>query len=268
MTVPGPAPTRVSSSDGVEVAVHRWGMRGELPPVVLLHGFAATTDSNWVRPGVVASLMAAGREVIGVDARGHGASDKPREPGFYGEPAMAGDVRAVADALGLGSYDLAGYSMGAIVALLTAAADRRVRRLVVGGIGAGVVELGGLDTRRVGQDALIAALEADDPATIPDAAAAGFRAFADAAGADRLALAAHARVVHTGHVPLRDITAPTLVLAGEDDPLAVRPQLLADAIPDARLRLVPGNHLSAVGGHAFGVALVEFLGEPREERAA
>jgi pimeloyl-ACP methyl ester carboxylesterase len=263
-----PAPRRVTTADGVEVAVHRWGLRGELPPVVLLHGFASTTHGNWVRPGVVPALVAAGREVIGVDARGHGESDKPREPRYYGEPAMASDVRAVADALGLGRYDLAGYSMGAIVALLVAAADRRVRRLVVGGIGAGVVELGGLDTRRVRQDALIAALEADDPSTIPDAAAAGFRAFADASGADRLALAAHARVVHTGRIPLRDIAAPTLVLAGEDDPLAVRPQLLADAIPGARLRLVPGNHLSAVAVPAFGAALVEFLGEPHEERAA
>ena len=141
--------------------MHRWGARGELPPVVLLHGFASSAHGTWVRPGVVAALVAAGREVVGIDARGHGESGKPREPRYYGEPAMAGDVRAVADALGLGRYDLAGYSMGAIVALLAAAADRRVRRLVVGGIGAGVVELGGLDTRRVGQDALVAALEAE-----------------------------------------------------------------------------------------------------------
>jgi pimeloyl-ACP methyl ester carboxylesterase len=258
----------VTAPDGVEVAVHRWGARGALPPVVLLHGFIATTHGNWVRTGVVGALLAAGREVIGVDARGHGDSDTPHEPRFYGEPAMARDVRAVADALGLGRYDLAGYSMGGIVALLAAAADRRVRRLAVGGIGAGVVELGGLDTRMVGQEALIAALEADDPASIPDRAAAGFRAFADSFGADRLALAAHARVVHTGPIPLRDITAPTLVLAGEDDPLAVRPQLLADAIPGARLLLVPGDHLSAVAGPAFGSALVEFLGEPDQERAA
>jgi pimeloyl-ACP methyl ester carboxylesterase len=263
-----PVTTRVTASDGVGLAVHRWGARGELPPVVLQHGFATSTRGNWVRPGIVPALLAAGREVIGIDARGHGESDKPREPRFYGEPAMAGDLRAVADALDLGRYDLAGYSMGAIVALLTAAADRRVRRLAVGGIGAGVIELGGLDTRRVRQDALVAALEADDPATIPDPAAAGFRAFADAAGADRLALAAHARVVHTGSIPLRDITARTLLLVGEDDPLAVRPQLLADAIPGAQLRLVPGDHLSAVAGPAFAAALVDFLAEPGEERAA
>jgi pimeloyl-ACP methyl ester carboxylesterase len=258
----------VAAADGVAVAVHRWGARSAQPPVVLLHGFLATTRGNWVRPGIVAALLAAGREVIGIDARGHGESDKPHDPRCYGEPAMAGDVRAVADSLGLGGYDLAGYSMGAIVALLAAAADRRVRRLVVGGIGAGVVELGGLDTRMVAQDALIAALEADDPATITDRAAAGFRAFADSFGADRLALAAHARVVHTGPLPLRDITAPTLVLAGEDDPLAVRPQLLASAIPGAELRLVPGNHLSAVGVPAFGAALIQFLGAPEGERAA
>lgn len=41
---------------------------------------------------------------------------------------------------------LVGYSMGAVVMLLTAARAGHVRRLVVGGIGAAAVERGGVDT--------------------------------------------------------------------------------------------------------------------------
>ncbi|SDF40503.1 Pimeloyl-ACP methyl ester carboxylesterase [Blastococcus aurantiacus] len=256
-----PVSSRVRGRDGVEVAVHRWGAPGERPVVVLQHGFAADSIRNWQASGVVAALLADGREVVAVDARGHGASDKPHEPERYGERAMATDLAEVADALDLDRFDLAGYSMGGIVSLVLAGTDQRVRRLVVGGIGAGVVERGGLDTRAVRSTALVSALETDDPASIPDPTAAAFRAFADSTGADRLALAAHVRAINTEPLPLADIAAPTLVVAGDADPLAVRPQVLADAISGARLVTVPGDHLGAVRTPEFVAALVGFLGD-------
>jgi pimeloyl-ACP methyl ester carboxylesterase len=262
VSLEAPRTTRVTGSDGVEVAVHRWGVPGALPPVFLQHGFVADTVTNWQLTGIVPALLAAGREVVGVDARGHGRSDTPHDPARYGEARMAEDLQRVADALGAQRYDLAGYSMGAIVSLLVAAHDDRVRRLVVGGVGAGVVELGGVDTRTIGQEALVAALEATDPAAIADPAAASFRRLADGVGADRLALAAHARVVHTSPIPLDEVTAPTLVLAGGADPLAARPEVLAGAIPGARLTIVPGDHLGAVAAAQFATALVTFLGAP------
>lgn len=261
MNPTAPVTGRVRCRDGIEVAVHRWGVPGERPPVVLQHGFAADSRRNWEQSGVVPALLADGREVVAVDARGHGESDKPHDPDRYGERAMAADLASVADALGLERFDLAGYSMGAIVSLVLAGTDRRVRRLVVGGIGAGVVELGGVDTRAVGRSALVAALETDDPASIPDPMAAAFRAFADSTGADRLALAAQARAVHSEPLPLGDVTAPTLVVAGVGDVLAARPQVLADAIPGARLVTVPGDHLGAVFSPVFARALVGFLGD-------
>lgn len=261
MTAAAPATSRVRGRDGVEVAVHRWGMPGDRPPVVLQHGFAADSLRNWHDSGIVAALLAAGREVVAVDARGHGASDKPHDPEGYGERAMAGDLATVADELGFEQFDLAGYSMGGIVSLVLACTDSRVRRLVVGGIGAGVVERGGVDTRAIRSSALVAALEADDPASVTDPTAAAFRAFADATGADRLALAAHARAIRAEALPLADITAPTLLIAGDADPLAVRPQVLADAIPGARLLTVSGDHLGAVRVPEFAAALVGFLGD-------
>jgi pimeloyl-ACP methyl ester carboxylesterase len=92
--------------------------------------------------------------------------------------------------------------------------------------------------------------------------AAAFRAFAESTGADRLALAAQADAVHAGPIPLDRITVPTLVLVGDDDPLAVRPQVLADAVAGARLHVVPGDHLMAVVDPAFAPTIVAFLAEP------
>ncbi|BCJ40853.1 alpha/beta hydrolase [Actinoplanes ianthinogenes] len=251
--------TTFRSGDGVEIYYERWERESALPPVLLHHGFIADGRTNWVLPGVVAALTDAGRRVVTIDARGHGRSGKPHDPALYGESRMAGDVIELLDLLGITKVDLVGYSMGAIVALLTATRDTRVRRLVVGGVGAGVVEVGGLDTRVIGGEPLLHALRAEDPATVTDPAAAGFRAFVEAVGGDRLALAAQATAVHAAPIPLDTITVPTLVIAGDADPLATRPAVLADAIPGAVLRTVPGDHMTALRDPGFIPALTGFL---------
>jgi pimeloyl-ACP methyl ester carboxylesterase len=247
------------ASDGIQIHYETWGRPGLLPPVVLHHGFAASTELNFVLPGIVAALEADDRYVVGVDARGHGRSAKPRQPRCYGEQRMSTDLVELIDLLDLDGYDLVGYSMGAIVAAITAGRDARLRRLVLGGVGAGVVELGGVDTRAVPATALVAALEVEDPTTLADAAEIGIRAMADGCGGDRWALAAQARSVHAEPIALDRITAPTLVLAGRNDPLAVRPEVLVGAIADARLVPVAGDHFGAVIDPMFAAAIVEFL---------
>ncbi|MCU1400832.1 MAG: hypothetical protein JWN62_3941 [Acidimicrobiales bacterium] len=252
-------PLWFTSSDGLQIAYDDWGSDSSRPPVVLHHGFAANANLNWVLPGVVAALTDSGRRVVALDARGHGRSDHPHDPDFYGEEKMAADVATLADVLGVDEFDLVGYSMGAIVALLVGSTEPRVRRLVIGGVGAGVVERGGADTRALSTDLIQAALRADDPATITDPTAASFRQFADHTGADRFALAAQVARVHRSPIELNRITAPTLVVAGRDDPLAVRPHVLAEAIPGAQLTVIDGDHLGAVGEPAFAPAIVAFV---------
>lgn len=251
---------RFTSWDGTDIAYYEWGDVWYGPPVVLLHGFVADAFVNWVLPGVVDELVGASRQVIALDARGHGRSGKPHDPAVYGESVMARDLGHLLDHLGADELDLVGYSMGAVVALIAATQDRRVRRLVVGGVGAGVVEVGGVDTRVISNEMLRAALQADDPSTIADPGAAAFRAFADAVDGDRRALAAHAAVVHAEPIPLERIMAPTLILAGDVDPLAVRPQVLGDAIPGAAVQLLSGDHFGAVTDPDCAQAIVEFLG--------
>ena len=136
---------RFVSFDGVEIAYEDRsssvgsGPSAEKTPVVLHHGFAADTNANWRRPKVFDALVATGRRVVSIDARGHGQSDKPHDPAAYDSPAMVSDLAALFDHLELDQVDLIGYSMGAFVALETATRDSRLRSLVLGGIGAGAL---------------------------------------------------------------------------------------------------------------------------------
>ncbi len=253
---------RFKTFDGIEIAYREWGgAQSTLPPVVLHHGFIVDAETNWVLPGIVAGLLADGRRVIAPDARGHGSSEKPHDPARYGEQQMARDLEVLLDTAGVEQIDLAGYSMGAIVCLLFASAHApRVRRLVIGGIGSGVIECGGVDRRAVPNEQIIRALSAREEGELEDPVARVFRALADALGADRDALVAQASSIYRGEIALDEISAPTLLIAGDADPLALRPEMLAAALPCATLAIVAGDHTAAVSDPRFTRELVDFLG--------
>lgn len=250
---------RFKTWDELEIAYREWGEETALPPVVLHHGFVADAEANWVATGGVGALTAAGRRVIALDARGHGHSEKPHDRGCYGEQRMARDLAILLDTLAASQVDLVGYSMGAIVALIFSSGDERVRRLIVGGVGSGVIDCGGVDRRAVSNESIIDALSVDDPSALQESEAQAFRQLADALGADREALVAQAHAVYQGGIALERISAATLILAGEDDPLALRPEALAEAIPGATLRMVRGNHIGAVVDPRFVQSIVDFL---------
>src|SRR5271168_32182 len=92
----------------VEIAFLDEG-RGD--PIVLVHGFASNKEVNWVYPGWVSTLTRAGRRVIALDNRGHGASTKLYDPAAYHTEEMAGDAVALLDHLGVSTADVMGYSM-------------------------------------------------------------------------------------------------------------------------------------------------------------
>ncbi|HET8607601.1 MAG TPA: alpha/beta fold hydrolase [Gaiellaceae bacterium] len=69
-------------------------------PVVLLHGFTSSFERNWRERGWVEPLAGAGFRVLGLDARGHGASEKRHKPEWYDSPLLAADVVALLDRLG------------------------------------------------------------------------------------------------------------------------------------------------------------------------
>jgi len=248
------------SWDGLRIAYSHYGRaETDQPRVVLHHGFAASGHLNWVLPGVVDALVRAGRRVTTIDARGHGDSEKPHNSERYGEVNMSKDLVGLFDHLGEPAYDLVGYSMGAVVALITAVKEPRIRRLVIGGVGAGVVECGGVDARVLPPEAIAEALGTDDPRSIRHPGARAMRALADHSGADRRALQAQCSAVHREPIALSAIMVPTLLLAGDDDPLAQRPEVLAGAINDARTVMVRGGHEEAVADPCFAEQVVRFI---------
>jgi pimeloyl-ACP methyl ester carboxylesterase len=247
------------SLDDVEIAYYSWGPATGRP-LVLHHGFISNAQHSWEERGVVAALVSAGHRVVALDARGHGRSAKPHDPRLYGEARMAADLSRLLDILGAPVVDLAGYSMGAVVALIAAARDSRIGRLAIGGVGPPLVmELADDDRRAALRRSLADALRVPDPSAITHVGARQFRTFADYVGGDRLALAAHAEALYSDPIPVHLITVPTLVLAGDADPLTRRAGELAAAMPRATLTTLPGDHLGVPASAAFAIALVEFF---------
>jgi pimeloyl-ACP methyl ester carboxylesterase len=127
--VPKPvaAADEVFDSNGVKIRYFTAG-KGEL--VVLLHGWMGDS-SMWGRLDTNPAVNE--YQLIAVDLRGHGKSDKPHEADKYG-PEMAADVVRLLDHLKLPKAHLIGYSMGAIVAGKVAATHPdRVLSVVYGG---------------------------------------------------------------------------------------------------------------------------------------
>ena len=59
---------------------------GEGKPIVAVHGFGSSGAVNWLATGWVETLTKAGYQVITLDNRGHGASEKSYDPDVYGAP--------------------------------------------------------------------------------------------------------------------------------------------------------------------------------------
>lgn len=227
------------------------------PPILLIHGFASTANVNWVHPGWLKTLGDAGYRVIAIDNRGHGQSDKPHDSDAYYPPLMAGDAAALLDHLGIADAHVMGYSMGArISAFLAIAHPERVRSLIFGGLGIGLVD-------GVGDwDPIAEALLAPDLADVTDPRGRMFRAFADQTRSDRFALAA---CIQTNRIlvtreQLAGVNQPTLIGVGTRDDIAGSPHELAALMPHAQAIDIPNrDHMLAVGDRVFKKAALEFL---------
>ena len=224
---------------------------GEGRPLLLLNGIGAHVGM-W-RP---LEQTLPDVRVISYDAPGTGRSETPLLPLTL--PALARLAEGVLDALEIEAADVLGYSFGGIVAQhLAHQAPGRVRRLVLAATTPGWGGVTGSPTVMAHMSTPLRYYSrAVYDHTIGDIA--GGRARNDREWIERHAeeRQAHppsplgyawqlaALTVPPGSLPwLRELEQPTLVLAGDDDPLmpVANALLLAHRIPRARLLLAPGE---------------------------
>src|SRR5579862_4378829 len=86
------------------------------PAVMLLHGWMATADLNWV--GAYGDLIEAGYRVLAIDHRGHGRGLRPLVR--FRLVDCAADAAAVLRTIGVAPALVVGYSMGGAIAQLVA----------------------------------------------------------------------------------------------------------------------------------------------------
>ena len=181
-------------------------------------------------------------QLVLIDARGHGASDKPHDAAAYSLSLQVADIVAVLDALGISSAHYWGFSIGGWIGFgIATSAPERVRALVIGGAHPygrtlpkpvhGEISEPELFLeaffRRQGLDA-----ETMGPAKLEEFLNNDFRALA-AAQQDRPSL----------EESLPRITNPVLLYVGEGDGAFPDVTKCAAQMPDAKLVSLPGlNH--------------------------
>jgi pimeloyl-ACP methyl ester carboxylesterase len=113
------------------VRIH-YEIDGTGPPLVLQHGTTGRGE-DWKALGYADVLRRDSRLIV-IDARGHGASDKPYDPAAYDLRLRVSDVVAVLDDLQIQRADYCGYSMGGWIGFgLAKYAPERCCSLILGG---------------------------------------------------------------------------------------------------------------------------------------
>jgi 3-oxoadipate enol-lactonase len=237
------------------VALHYEVAGPEDGHVVFMGGSLGTTLAMW---DAQAGPLAERFRVVRFDHRGHGGS--PVAPGPYTIAAMGGDVRALLDSLGVERASYVGLSLGGMVGIwLAAALPARVERLALvctsahlpppeawAERAAEVEQAGTVEAVLEGVMARwltprYAARHPDDVAKLTEMLAV--------TSAEAYAACCHALGGMDLRADLRRILAPTVVVAGAQDP-STPPEhgaAIAAAIPGARFELLdPSAHIAAI----------------------
>ena len=245
---------RFKTFDGLNLAWTETGSPNGRPTLVL-HGFLASAQLNWIDPGLASAMAATGRRIILPDLRGHGQSEAPSEASAYPKDALPQDQEVLLAQLGITDFDLVGYSLGARTAVrILARGHARPAKVFLGGMGeAGITTVG---TRKdYFEDGIKNGPNAKDAR-----AGAYIKTILKQRGmSPEAALGVLSTQVSTPRDVLATIKTPVLVVNGDQDRDNGDPMALAAALGNATCELVPGNHLSAVAEPAFRDALVAFL---------
>ena len=240
-----------TASDGIELAYHELG-QGR--PVILLHGLFSDAHMNWIKFGHAARIAADGFRVIMPDLRAHGLSGKPHEPEHYPKGILARDLRELVAHLGLTDFDLGGFSLGARTTVEGVGEGLKPRRAVLGGVG-----LEGLRNWKRRKAFFLETIELFDEVQRGDPHWLSIQ-FMKSQKVDRVAAAHLLESFEDAFVEwLQAFTMPTLVVCGSEDDDNGSAEELANVLPNAVFREVPGTHMTSVTKPEFGEAIAQFL---------
>ncbi len=241
------------------------------PAVLLLHSLG-TSSHVW---DAQAEALAQRFRVIRPDLRGHGLTTVTAGPTTI--ETLADDAVALLDALGIATADVAGLSIGGVIAQsLAARAPSRVRSLILCDTAmvlptaeswharAATVRAHGLPAVA---DTVMTRWVTPPFATAP--AARGLRAMLLRTDPEGYAAAAEALATADLTASTPTLRLPTLVIVGDQDASTPLPaaQAIAAAIPGARLAIIPGAaHIPTVEHPAAVTTLMlDFLATPVED---
>ncbi|MCM2291971.1 alpha/beta hydrolase [Allorhizobium sp. BGMRC 0089] len=124
---------KLLTGDGLSLFVRIYRPDLSTLPVICLPGL---TRNHRDFDGIAKVLAHGGRQVICIDSRGRGGSDRDPDPSHYTVPQEMADILAVMDQLGIAKADFIGTSRGGLILHLMAAAHPdRIRRIVLNDIG-------------------------------------------------------------------------------------------------------------------------------------
>ena len=261
------------SFDSNGVKIH-YVTEGQGEAVVLIHGWTSDV-TMWGRK----LQPLEGFQLIALDCRGHGKSDKPHDQAKYGAE-MAGDVVRLLDHLKIKKAHLIGYSMGTfIVAKVAATHPDRVNSIIYGGQAplipgvhpAGSNEINvfakAVDEGKGLGPYIIYVSPSDKPK--PSLETANALGKAMMFGKDEKALAAAGlsfKGLEVSLKGLRKCRAPVLFVYGEHDLSAASIEVVRKALGPSEVKIVPGGtHFATLTKPEFGAAIVEFLRAHKEE---
>lgn len=247
------------------------GPRADAPPLLLCNGIGASLE---VLQPLVDALDET-RGVVRFDVPGVGGSPLPRFP--YSLAALASWSSALMAGLGHRRFDVLGLSWGgALAQQLSVQCSQRVRRVVLVATGTGSLMvpahphvLAKMVTPRRHRDpayarAIASEIYGGSMRTHPERGAALLHA-ATRAGPRRGYYYQLAAGAGWSSLPfLRMVRQPTLVLAGDDDPIIplVNARMIARLIPRAQLHVYSGGHLGILTESAELAPVIEkFLSE-------
>lgn len=210
-------------------------------PLVLLHGNGE--DGTYFTHQI--AHFSQRFRILALDTRGHGKSPRGEAP--FTIRQFARDLLAFLDARGIERAHLLGFSDGGNIALVFALAHpERVGKLVLNGAN--------LNTRGVKRSV-------QAPIELGYRMARLFAGLSAKALANAEMLGLMVNDPNVAPEELAALTAPTLVIAGENDMIREdHTRLIAERIPNARLAFVPGDHfVAAKNPAAFNREVERFL---------